>query len=36
MTRRWHLRHRWIPVEQIGHVVTERCRTCGRTRTRIR
>lgn len=28
-------RHRWITVERIGRVVTQRCRRCGRTRTRV-
>ncbi|MFC4584980.1 hypothetical protein [Sphaerisporangium corydalis] len=31
-----HLRHRWRPVERIGHVVTQRCATCDRTRVRVR
>lgn len=31
-----HLRHRWVEVEQIGRVVTERCTVCLRTRTRLR
>lgn len=30
-----HLRHRWVTYEQIGLVVTQRCRTCGKTRTRV-
>lgn len=29
-------RHRWVLVEQIGRVVTERCTVCQRTRTRVR
>ncbi|MGW6502943.1 hypothetical protein [Nonomuraea angiospora] len=28
------LRHRWVTVEQIGRVITQRC-WCGKTRTRI-
>lgn len=28
--------HRWVTVEQIGRVVTQRCRRCGKTRTRVR
>lgn len=29
------LRHRWVTYEQIGLVVTQRCRVCWRTRIRI-
>lgn len=28
--------HRWITVERIGRVVTQRCSRCGRIRTRVR
>ncbi|MEU8268850.1 hypothetical protein AB0B89_16970 [Sphaerisporangium sp. NPDC049002] len=35
MTSGVHLRHRWTPVETIGYVVTQRCRTCDRTRVRV-
>ncbi|MEV7970614.1 hypothetical protein AB0O34_32185 [Sphaerisporangium sp. NPDC088356] len=35
MTSGVHLRHRWTSVETIGHVVTQRCRTCDRTRVRV-
>ncbi|RCG20980.1 hypothetical protein DQ384_36905 [Sphaerisporangium album] len=30
-----HLRHRWRVVEAIGHVVTQRCEDCYRTRVRV-
>lgn len=30
-----HLRHKWITVETIGKVVTQRCSVCGTTRTRV-
>ncbi|GGK89025.1 hypothetical protein Sme01_02320 [Sphaerisporangium melleum] len=36
LTSRVHLRHQWLTVETIGHVVTQRCATCRRTRVRIR
>lgn len=29
-------RHRWVVVERIGRVVTERCEVCSKTRTRVR
>ncbi|MBB4705079.1 hypothetical protein [Sphaerisporangium siamense] len=31
-----HLRHRWQTIEAIGHVVTQRCQMCARTRVRVR
>lgn len=29
-----HLIHRWVTIDLIGRVATQRCR-CGRTRVRI-
>ncbi|MCA2186466.1 hypothetical protein [Nonomuraea cavernae] len=31
-----HLRHRWETVEQIGHIATQACSRCYKTRVRIR
>ncbi len=31
-----HLRHRWVTIEEIGRVMTQRCELCGKTRVRIR
>jgi hypothetical protein len=28
--------HRWVEVERIGLVVTERCGVCPKRRTRVR
>jgi hypothetical protein len=36
MTPAIHLKHRWVTVERIGRVVTQRCTTCGAARTRVR
>ncbi|WP_248959594.1 hypothetical protein [Sphaerisporangium perillae] len=36
MTTGIHPRHRWNTEEAIGHVVTERCEVCDRTRVRVR
>ncbi|MET8146265.1 hypothetical protein ABZU32_38665 [Sphaerisporangium sp. NPDC005288] len=35
LTSQIHLRHQWITVEAIGHVVTQRCATCRRIRVRV-
>ncbi|MCP2349954.1 hypothetical protein HD595_006076 [Nonomuraea roseoviolacea subsp. carminata] len=31
-----HLRHRWVTVEAIGRVITQRCQVCWKTRVRVR
>ncbi|GAA3821720.1 hypothetical protein GCM10022226_47540 [Sphaerisporangium flaviroseum] len=36
LTTTIHMRHRWTSVESIGHVVTQRCDTCDKTRVRVR
>jgi hypothetical protein len=32
---RVHLRHRWVTIETIGRVVTQRCEVCLKTRVRV-
>jgi hypothetical protein len=27
--------HKWVPIEQIGAVVTYRCAICGRQKLRV-
>ncbi|MFC4532381.1 hypothetical protein [Sphaerisporangium dianthi] len=35
LTSQIHLRHKWITVEAIGRVVTQRCANCRRIRVRV-